>query len=69
MNLAERKLQEYKEDLAKTGVAYLGDPSDFHKMLADRENDHEASFISEYSYLFDFLCEYLLWLYFVKCNC
>lgn len=50
-DLAERKLKEYKNELSKTGTVFLGDPTEFEKMLAEKENDHEASFMSKCCWL------------------
>lgn len=58
-DLAERKLQEYKQELGKTGTVFLGDPSNFQKMLAERESDADASFMSKFRTCFFikwFLC-------------
>ncbi|XP_052283652.1 nuclear mitotic apparatus protein 1-like isoform X2 [Dreissena polymorpha] len=48
LDLAERKLREYKQQLEKGSALYFGDPSHFEEMIADKENAADASFMENH---------------------
>ncbi|XP_052795618.1 myosin-7-like isoform X2 [Mya arenaria] len=48
LDLAERKLREYQQQLDKGNAVFLGDPSDFQRMLSDRDNPIDASFMENH---------------------
>lgn len=45
LDLAERQLREYQREMEKGTAVFLGDPSDFQKMLAFKESSEDASFM------------------------
>ena len=56
LDLAERKLREYRNQLEKSGSVFLGDNSEFLKMISSRENAADASFMGNCSFHTVILC-------------
>ena len=47
LDLAERKLREYRGEIEKSGSVFLGDNSEFLRMISNRENAADASFMGK----------------------
>jgi hypothetical protein len=47
LDLANRKIKEYRQEVERSGSVFLGDPSDFNRMLSSRENCEDASFMGK----------------------
>ena len=47
LDLAERKLREYRGEIEKSGSVFLGDNSEFLRMISSRENAADASFMGK----------------------
>ena len=47
LDLAERKIREYRSQMEKSTSVFLGDNSEFMKMISSKENATDASFMGK----------------------